>query len=334
MIQPSSHTQANDSSALRAMASTAACEGPATPIPTQSEVPAIETELTPAQSEQAHDIPYPDEPTPPHITLDGATRLAPLEHYIVLAEQASLGSEAPSRPQNRVFERANGVQGPVLRSDHENRILIYPGSFNPPHQGHASLLWHAYLATDAHTIAVLILNMDTSSLGEKTATEEDGKEFLLTVQQRSQLWRDSLLDRFTWSYPSEDPDNILHFAGHLVELCAKDGFRIYMPSLHGGDHMNKQDDGCGWGMGTVIGSDIGRPVHFVKGEYEDVRLDLEYSKKWKKMATRLVHTEPAEECASCWPCRKLRAVFPEFYDKDRTRGKSALYCTSSLAFEC
>jgi len=82
-------------------------------------------------------------------------------------------------------------------------------------------------------------------------------------------------------------------------LCAQDGFRVALPSLHGGDHLNELEDGTGWEQDTVIGNDIGRSVKFVKCEYDGVQLSSEYSKKWKKMASASTHTEPATECTSC-----------------------------------
>lgn len=293
----------------------------------------IDTPSTQAEPDTVHETAEVDYPHSPHISFDGPTRLAPLEHYTVLAERAVLGSEAPSRPQHRVFKRADGVQGLVLRSNREHRILIYPGSFKPPHQGHATLLLHAFLSTDTRTIATLILNMDTASLCRKEATEGNGKEFQLTVHQRSQLWQHCILSRFAWTYPSEDADNVDDFWEELVELCARDGFRVALPSLHGGDHLDTFEGGAGWDQGTIVGSDIGRAVGFVEGEYEDVRLSPEYSKKWKKMAGTSTHTELAAKCTSCWPCQKLRAVYPESFSANINDGKPPLSLNAPEAYK-
>jgi hypothetical protein len=85
-----------------------------------------------------------------------------------------------------------------LQSDRENRILFYPGCFNTPHAGHAALLWHTYLLTDASTIAVLIFCLPDESLSSKENTSnKSGKDFILTHFQRRKLWKDDILSRFT-----------------------------------------------------------------------------------------------------------------------------------------
>jgi hypothetical protein len=76
----------------------------------------------------------------PQTTLDGAVKVAPLAHYILLAEQVCFKSAAPAR--RKVFCDNPHGQAPTLRDDGENRIMIYPGCFNPPHVGHTGLLWH------------------------------------------------------------------------------------------------------------------------------------------------------------------------------------------------
>lgn len=154
---------------------------------TKSQAQLIENLSTQAEPETRPKATGVDSPHASHIIFDGLAWLAPNEHYVDLAERATLGSKASSRPQHRVCKRADGVPGPVLRCDRENRILVYSGSFNPPCLGHAILLLHAFLSTDTRTIAALIVNMDTSSLHRKAATDEDGNEFQLTSHQRSQL---------------------------------------------------------------------------------------------------------------------------------------------------
>jgi hypothetical protein len=42
-----------------------------------------------------------------------------------------------------------------------------------------------------------------------------------------------------WVFPSGDANNVGDFWEKLVELCAEDGFRVVLPSLHDGDHLNE-----------------------------------------------------------------------------------------------
>jgi hypothetical protein len=82
------------------------------------------------------------ETIPPHITSKGSVRTAPLEHYITLASRDCLQRPTPTA----IFRHATEVPPPILRSDQDNRVLIFPGAFNPSHLGHATLLWHIYLS--------------------------------------------------------------------------------------------------------------------------------------------------------------------------------------------
>ena len=49
-------------------------------------------------------------------------------------------------------------QNPQLDRSRANVILVYYGSFNPPHRGHLAVLWHAYyqLAKELNIVAAVI----------------------------------------------------------------------------------------------------------------------------------------------------------------------------------
>jgi hypothetical protein len=157
---------------------------------------------------------------------------ANLSDYILAAE-ATLPDHTPRRT---VFRSSS----PRLRSDSENRILIYPGSFNPPHYGHLALLCHAFLCTDDHTIAAMFLPMPTSALAMKSKTREDGRTFTLSLHQRRQLLQDEVLGRFTWVFPGH-ADDITQFMARVQHFAAADGFKVSFPSLHGGDHFDDDE---------------------------------------------------------------------------------------------
>lgn len=72
-----------------------------------------------------------------------------------------------------------------------------------------------------------------------------------------------------------------------------------------------QRDGCtGWGLGSVIVSDMGRAVDFVKGRYEDVRLP--HCGEWKERKKEACGGMTGAGIKPCCACRKLKAVYPEF----------------------
>lgn len=146
-----------------------------------------------------------------HITFNGSLRTAPLEHYIVLAVQRYL----PEHTRGQIFRRAPEVSPPILRSDQENRILVFPSAFTPPHHGHTGLLWHTYLSLNDKIIAAMILPMKSSSVFKKRpikgANEDDDRKFALNSNQRRQLWQDKVLSRFVWMWPADKPDGVPTF---------------------------------------------------------------------------------------------------------------------------
>ena len=241
-----------------------------------------------------------------HITIEGSLKTAPLAYYI-----SKLAGEFDHKQlYEPVFRSSPGLLVPTLRNDRENRVLLYPGCFNPPHLGHAALLWHAYLCTDDKTIAAIILPVDTDGLSCKDATEVDGKEFVLSKHKRTQLWEDKALRNFTWIWTAEPmEDTYKYFLISLQIAVQEDGFDTTFPTLHGGDHVAHKNGNCR-GDCTEIASDIARPVLEVRGKYEEVKFIN--CKKWRKVAMTQgqKHDGGPVPCRSCWRCRKLRGICP------------------------
>ena len=252
-----------------------------------------------------------------HTRPEGSIKTANLEDYILLAERICL----PRYPRQQIFRRAPHVQSPTLRSDRENRVLVFPGSFNPPHLGHAALLWHTYLCLDDKTIAAMILPMRTASASAskkkltKAANPRDGRAFKLSSHQRAQLWQDEVLSRFIWVWPADGCEGSSAFLRCMQKLTEADGFKLAFPSLHGGDHFKRFRPGgdLGWGTGSVVTSDMGRRVDFIKEPIENVTLPD--CKKWKMMrASKSECTGNNATGRPCWPCKKLRSVCAEFFE--------------------
>lgn len=224
------------------------------------------------------------------------------------------------RPQGRIFRHAPNVTAPTLRSNQENRVLVFPGAFNLPHLGHARLLWHTYLSLDDKTIAVMILPMSRSSVSKKKLTKaancKDKRSFTLGPYQRRQLWQDDVLGRFVWVWPGDECDRSSEFLRYIQKSASEDEFHIDFPSLHGGDHMRsfQRDGRTGWGLGSVVTSDVGRAVDFVRGRYEDVRLP--HTEVWTEQKAEVCGSLTGQGTTRCWACRKLRAVHPEFFQSD------------------
>jgi hypothetical protein len=169
---------------------------------------------------------------------------------------------------------------------------------------------------DKKTIAATVVPLATGSLARKEMNSHNGRSFALTHHQSTQLLQDPVLSRYVWIYPSEGWDLVEQFYQTLKKVCGKDRFKVSFPSLHGGDNFKdfRQTTYMGWGSGSIVTSDVGRPVDSVSNDYDGVVLP--HCKKWKKMASGSErHSGDLRECASCWPCMKLRAVYPEFFDQ-------------------
>ncbi|RMZ68510.1 Rossmann-like alpha beta alpha sandwich fold [Pyrenophora seminiperda CCB06] len=254
------------------------------------------------------------QPPLPHV------KTAHLETYILRAE-ALEQSLFPAR-MLPVFSSSPYSTPPTLRSDRENRIVSYKGCFNPPHAGHVALLAHTYLSTDASTVAVMI--RPTGGVGGKPYLHsEEGRHFQLTQSQRGALWQDDLLSRFSWIM-SGTSETAHRFMNSIVALARHDGFRISFDVLTGGDHPLSSHPAF-WPdhVHRNITSDITRDVFFVDAtDGQDPRvLDFCVCSPWEDVPPPAVSTWEGEEgdekpaCWPCWPCHKMKAVFPEGFDK-------------------
>ncbi|PLB55684.1 hypothetical protein P170DRAFT_433195 [Aspergillus steynii IBT 23096] len=72
----------------------------------------------------------------------------------------------------------------TLHADRENLIVIYGGSFNPPHKGHLDVLLSG-LRPELGAAAVLILPSEDFHLRHKLATSHP--DFFLTRARRADL---------------------------------------------------------------------------------------------------------------------------------------------------
>jgi hypothetical protein len=177
-------------------------------------------------------------------------------------------------------------------------------------------------------IAAIILPMKRTSVSRKKLTQaanrKDRRNFVLSPHQRRQLWQDEVLGRFVWVWPEDRCDRPSEFLRYVQRLAREDGFHVDFPSIHGGDHMRsfQRDGRTGWGLGSVIVSDVGRAVNFVKGRYEDVRLP--HCGEWKEQRKEVYGITDGEGSKLCCACRKLRAVYPEFF-QEHPAGKTDRY---------
>jgi hypothetical protein len=119
---------------------------------------------------------------------------------------------------------------PLLSKDKVNRVLIYPGSFNPPHVGHLGVLRHAFESSpDLNIVAGIVFPLAVEYIEEKNC--ESGRCLVLSREQRSELWKRDA--RFpAWAFAPNCKSS-----GQLREKIAnaakKDGYEILYIRLGG-----------------------------------------------------------------------------------------------------
>lgn len=186
-----------------------------------------------------------------------------------------------------------------LRSDRINHILVFPGSFNPPHLAHLELLRYGLTKSgcDLNIVAAIILFLDDKSLVENFAAKKNSVLFIKA--ERVGLWKNHVLSDWYWTYNRSESewDN---FQNSLTEVITKDGFEVSWVALCGPDYVGVDGlpPGSVWGCKEIIVSDIGRPADFIRRASETLISIRDY-KAWEKLGPSLeIIQEHAKESTS------------------------------------
>ena len=205
---------------------------------------------------------------------------APLEYYIRLASK-SISLPAPS---DSYF--TSPKHAPVLHRNRENKIIMYTGSFNPPHLGHIELAFHTFLRSSSTTIAVVLLPL-RDRLKAKDGAMINGKVFATEKEQRIALLQNDLLQRWTWFYKGHRTD-LERYGTTLIEEAKKDGFQVSFVVLAGSDKFEREkvESKPFWisGWGEIITSDITRASSLFNGPKRPPRR-LPGCRSWRLIST-------------------------------------------------
>lgn len=127
----------------------------------------------------------------------------------------------------------------TLRPNQDNIILLYGGSFNPPHRGHLDVLLSA-LRPEAGVAAIVVLPCEDYLLRNKMANNPSS--FFLDRVSRTAIWEsiDGIPKDKVWVWT----DTFFPFKAMIeavVRLAAADGYRLVFSHLIGPDNLRMHD---------------------------------------------------------------------------------------------
>lgn len=203
-----------------------------------------------------------------------------------------------------------------LRHGVMNRVLFYPGCFNPPHLAHLALLQHMYgnSGKDQNYVAAIVFPVD-HELVEKKLPENHG-QLILTKQERASLWQG--LDRAENFYVYEGLFKEWQlFFGMLRARVAQDGYELNVSILSGPDHMYEMEVQPAFGhMGydDWLYSDCSRDI-------EEFRQVKQY-KAWEPVVIDCEKTEEIAESLASLVIAGMFMVAPKSAEDMLKNGKS------------
>ncbi|KYK58498.1 hypothetical protein DCS_05514 [Drechmeria coniospora] len=177
------------------------------------------------------------------------------------ATNQGISLDGPSRPFN-----GRAAHDPPLLRPHgpPNHILLFPGSFNPPHTGHLALLRHILFAQGpgVSPIGAVVVLTDDVKLAAKNHRDE--RPFLLPKAKRAALWRQANVPRDrVWVFDGSE-DEWKRLKGELDTILARNGISLPFHLLVGPDWISVRSvtDPRSWGCLEAVTSDISRRVDF------------------------------------------------------------------------
>ncbi|RGP70381.1 hypothetical protein FLONG3_7452 [Fusarium longipes] len=190
--------------------------------------------------------------------------------------------QLPSNASARPFNNGTAKNPPTLRRSTVNRIILYPGSFNPPHQGHLNLLKYAFnnVGEDLNIIAAIIVLTDDERLGRKMKSRDNA--IIMPKEKRINLWRgDGIPVDWAWVYDGSEAE-WARFRTHLTKNIKNDGIELKFMVLHGPDGITaaKGHNPTSWNCEDAITSDVSRPTDF---RYTTTLRQLAGCSPWEKL---------------------------------------------------
>ncbi|KAH7148371.1 hypothetical protein EDB81DRAFT_460752 [Dactylonectria macrodidyma] len=186
-------------------------------------------------------------------------------------------AKLPHRP----FNNGKAKHPPRFCSRGVNRILLFPGSFNPPHQGHLDLLRYVFWQSgeDLNIVAAIVVPTNDDRLKVKLSDEE--YSIHLPRHQRVDLWRGKGLPiDWAWIYDQSEA-NFIRFQAALIRKAKAENIDLKFILLGGPDYLGTHHlpNPYYWNCSEFITSDVCRPVNF---RYQNSLRQLNGCDAWTK----------------------------------------------------
>ncbi|GKU03676.1 hypothetical protein FLAG1_06263 [Fusarium langsethiae] len=196
-------------------------------------------------------------------------------------ERTIPSNQKPAKQSDRPFNNATAKNPPLLRPQGVNHILLYPGSFNPPHQGHFDLLKYVFenAGADLNMVAAIIVATSDKALARKMENRDNA--VVIPRDKRIKLWRGQGIP-VDWAWVYDCSEHWNSFRDRLTKAVRRDRMELKFIVLHGPDIItaDRGFNPVGWGCSNTITSDISRAVDF---RYPSTLRQLAGCAPWNKL---------------------------------------------------
>ncbi|KID80432.1 uncharacterized protein G6M90_00g009440 [Metarhizium brunneum] len=163
------------------------------------------------------------------------------------------------------FTNNQDVKSSIIDAEGRNRVMLFPGAFNPAHEGHLQLLQSVLNDMKKHLDirGVVIFPHDDEQIRDKT--REEPADLGLDKSKRSALWRNAAgfpADN-AWIF-TESRSALTRFQKQLQGNLRKENVNLTFLLLVGSDWISTRAvyDPGQWNCSETITSDVSRPVDF------------------------------------------------------------------------